>query len=86
MMFEVGKEYWIAYGTTEEQSHDCIKIVEVNGTWLKVESDKLEPLINIAAPMYISARERNREVEEKMRSEFSFASAPGHCSNSDLAF
>lgn len=63
MIFEAGKEYWLTYGSTDEQSHDCIKVIEVDGSWLKVEAEKVEPLINVAAPMFISARERDREAE-----------------------
>ncbi|OYY70344.1 hypothetical protein [Sphingomonas sp. 28-63-12] len=58
MLFEVGKEYWITYGTAEEQSFASIKVVEVEGSWLKVESDKLDMLINVAAPFFISARDK----------------------------
>ena len=65
MMFEVGKEYWILYGTPENQSSALIKVLEIEGTWLKVESDELEPMINIASPIYISVRHRERAVEEK---------------------
>lgn len=66
MIFEVGEEYWMVYGTADEQMHDCIKVVEVDGTWLKVEAEKLEPLINIAAPFYVSARKRDRAAEQSI--------------------
>ena len=64
MMFEVGKEYWLVYGSTEEQSHASIKVLEVKGQWLKVEAKGLDTHINIAAPLFISARERDHEAEK----------------------
>lgn len=69
-MFEVGKEYWITYGTAEEQSGASIKVLAVEGTWLHVESDNLDSRINIAAPMFISAKERNREAEQSAMMKF----------------
>ncbi|WP_375381738.1 hypothetical protein [uncultured Sphingomonas sp.] len=67
MIFEVGKEYWLIYGTTEEQSHACVKVIAVEGQWLKVESKELDTHLNMAAPMFISARERNREAEDAVQ-------------------
>jgi hypothetical protein len=64
-MFEVGKAYWISYGTPENQSSALIKVLEIEGTWLKVESDELEPMINIASPRYISVRNWDPAVAEK---------------------
>lgn len=64
-MFEVGKEYWITYGTTEEQSFASIKVLEVEGSWLRVETDTLDSHLNTAASFFISARERDREIEAK---------------------
>lgn len=64
-LFEVGKEYWVSYGTTDEQEFACVKVLEVEGSWLRVESDKLDSHLNMAAPLFISARERDRDVERK---------------------
>lgn len=69
-MFEVGKEYWVSYGTTEEVSMASIKVLEVEGQWLRVESDKLDSHLNMAAPLYISAKERDREAEEKAQQRY----------------
>ena len=66
-MFEVGKEYWVVYGSTEEQSHSCVKVLEVQGQWLRVESKELDSHLNMAAPMFISARERDRGAEKAAR-------------------
>jgi hypothetical protein len=38
-LFEVGEEYWGNYGTAEDQEAACIKVLEVEGSWLRVESD-----------------------------------------------
>jgi hypothetical protein len=66
-IFEVGKEYWVTYGPTEDQSFASAKVLGIEGQWLHIESDKLDSHINLAAPWFISARERNRAAEEKFK-------------------
>lgn len=84
MIFEAGKEYWFTYGTTEIQSTDSVKVLEIEGSWLKVEAEKLDTHINVSAPFFISARERNREVEQN--SKFSFQSVPRETSSGNLPY
>lgn len=71
-LFIPGKEYWLSWGFGEEQMHTSVKVIAQSGTWLEIEPEKagLDPLINLAAPWFISARERDREAEERLAAEF----------------
>lgn len=71
-MFEVGQEYWLTWGSTEEQTHSSVKIISQEGSWLQVEPEKagIDPMINLAAPLFISARKRDRALEEQASARF----------------
>ncbi|EQB32249.1 hypothetical protein [Sphingobium ummariense] len=79
MIFEPGTEYWLTWGTTDEQILSSIKVIGQDGTWLHIESEKegLDPMINLAAPIFISARKRNRETEKGFVSRISFVDHAG---------
>ncbi len=62
-IFEIGQEYWLSYGDAEQVDVTSVKVLEVDGTWIRVETDKLDPMLNMAAPLYLSAKPRDREAE-----------------------
>lgn len=56
-LFEVGKEYYLDFGTVEHSHTRKILVIDAKENWIKVNENGSEELLNTLSPLMLSAKE-----------------------------